>query len=1624
MAMRGPRHPIGAAPWIVEERTTALHIAQSEVDEFMFSAKNELDWLNEHMADIFSENQINVADIFKTPGKLRGKTPRTARKTNKGDIRAEKPLTDVFSSTPKGAPNPFAVSKLTSLQQQHRRQSPTFTVAEDKPAPPRKSQSPQRVLPAKTAASTTSAATTKAKAAAAQSTKAPAAAPAPVAKPTKTAPSLIGSGYHGSQSQDMAIDGGNDDEDELAGDDMATQPFSQPTRPATPEAATRMPATSKAADEKHQSVTVESPADVEMSPVEMADHASPTQPTVDPTFHSAREEQTAVVPPAVPEAAKPSSPAADTEILSSSPFCPVQSPSSVAVKKQASPPKPMAPASPKRKPVPAPSSPLQSTTPACPPPRELLSAMGISAAPTASSPALAYMGVPPAAPTPPMAAIPAFIAEKGAAVTAAWEETDVEDDVVVYEGEAVIDDVPQGHDDVDQSVLRPVLDDEKADEGAEEEAEEEEEPSSPVRPVVRKSSMNFASLPARAPFTSNKSLGAGAVLARTGQAEPARPSYYNRPTGGKSLNNARPPEPQDDDDDDRLDEMDIDGQNTAAAGKDLAEHNKTYAQRLHDRISMLGKSQANAPRPSKSLAAFAQQQEAYHAAQQKSQQNASLSPKRTATSVAAPGAFPEDDDEEEEEEKEEEEEGDEDDDWIDPPPIVAAATTAPVAKTTKTTATTTTAATNAAEEVTEAVLPKQRQQDVLKKALAPVIPERTTSAVSIPTKSSSVPSLPTAEGVAHATAKPIAVSNPANPAQAALASALELDDRPVSPNKSPSRNYRDSPLKHVKNKLSSILKTSKGLLASSAALSAEGKSSLLSPSTTRLGLLMGPSTESLALKLQNDSASELARPDLSRQTSATTTMSTTSAASAASSMAIANTQESPVRSESPVRPNRKTRASVERERREQKHREKELKEVQRMAEQMGKLEKMREKEREKARVFVEDREKAAAVTEKPAQTPAQRELRGNKQPQPQQKVEEEEEEVEVEEEDDDIDILSQPPPPKPKTQTSSPARVAAKPTRTSPRKVKAQQAGEDLDMADAPSTSMLPPPPPAHSMVSTSSAVPRSAQAPRTIRRPTKPTKEVPSKTKQAKTVIRVNTSSSQHQHQHHQQQQQQSQFHPSNSILAASLHDTLAGPPQLKNKASTASLHTKPSLQSLKSSVSSTGRPKALELAAKRKEAEEREAQRKRDVKAEMERKRAALQEQEERRQEQQRQKEREREQAQAEAAAAKKAAAAAAQRQAAIEKAKQTRAPPPVQRTQLPSGGSGDYGRSEAQPPRPQSRLATAAGSTMHRSQEEQHRPVNAVLSHTAKALSKRPLPGADAFESQNHGRPGTAGGGHAAGGSNMPSYQHKDAKRIRMSEEFDENELEMGGHDVRVSSIKGPPELPSKSVFGNGYSTAPTNVSRDLFKSTVTAQHNKAGHPMDMAQVSKAAISFAPSGNTGTVLAAAVAAAASTSASQSTHKTPLRPAGTQLAGKSAAKSAAKSVGKSAAKSAAKSSPRFPNGDAIELPDIQTDDEDSEEEHVNAAPWADSPDLRRALMRQETVDPFQVFGPPGPLNMEEVFNKTKERWHKFRARTSSANWSGIDRLTEDDIRKDLAARDKIRREGGWSYDLGKDML
>lgn len=116
--------------------------------------------------------------------------------------------------------------------------------------------------------------------------------------------------------------------------------------------------------------------------------------------------------------------------------------------------------------------------------------------------------------------------------------------------------------------------------------------------------------------------------------------------------------------------------------------------------------------------------------------------------------------------------------------------------------------------------------------------------------------------------------------------------------------------------------------------------------------------------------------------------------------------------------------------------------------------------------------------------------------------------------------------------------------------------------------------------------------------------------------------------------------------------------------------------------------------------------------------------------------------------------------------------------------------------------------------------------------------------------------------------------------------------------------------------------------------------------------------------------------------------------------------------------------NGENIHLDDIPTDDEDDSDSDPGSKPkpanlpeWAQSPNLRELLMTQdENMDADAVFGPVQSPHMEEMF---RERHHRFRSRTSSANWAGADRLTDEEIRRDVEARQKLRREGGWTFGL-----
>lgn len=242
---------------------------------------------------------------------------------------------------------------------------------------------------------------------------------------------------------------------------------------------------------------------------------------------------------------------------------------------------------------------------------------------------------------------------------------------------------------------------------------------------------------------------------------------------------------------------------------------------------------------------------------------------------------------------------------------------------------------------------------------------------------------------------------------------------------------------------------------------------------------------------------------------------------------------------------------------------------------------------------------------------------------------------------------------------------------------------------------------------------------------------------------------------------------------------------------------------------------------------------------------------------------------------------------------------------------------------------------------------------------------------------------------------------------------------------------------SKFPNGYTHAPPPASHhsqgmNMYKTAVTTQHqlqhggnttNKPPmHPNDMLKLSTARIPFADASN-GPVAAASNSSqytqeTAASSSKTPVFKTPGRPA---------------SAMPKSAKSVLKSSPLYANGENIALPEIQTDSEDESDSDVSdseggnkgnnggfrAPSWVNSPALRDLLTQQQLVDPESVFGPIAPLMMEEVFKGTKtDRLKRFRERGSSARWveSG-DQVTAEEKRRDGEMRERLFREGGWSY-------
>lgn len=125
---------------------------------------------------------------------------------------------------------------------------------------------------------------------------------------------------------------------------------------------------------------------------------------------------------------------------------------------------------------------------------------------------------------------------------------------------------------------------------------------------------------------------------------------------------------------------------------------------------------------------------------------------------------------------------------------------------------------------------------------------------------------------------------------------------------------------------------------------------------------------------------------------------------------------------------------------------------------------------------------------------------------------------------------------------------------------------------------------------------------------------------------------------------------------------------------------------------------------------------------------------------------------------------------------------------------------------------------------------------------------------------------------------------------------------------------------------------------------------------------------------------------------------------------------------------SPQYQDGENVHLDEIKDSDESDsspdtaqrrKKEAMKASlpSWVQSPNLRQQLEEQEDrLNADDVFGPVASPHMEEMF---RERHHRFRSRTSSANWAGQDRLTDEEIRRDVEARARMRRDGGWTFGL-----
>ena len=348
--------------------------------------------------------------------------------------------------------------------------------------------------------------------------------------------------------------------------------------------------------------------------------------------------------------------------------------------------------------------------------------------------------------------------------------------------------------------------------------------SSPVKSLLRKSSLTFASLPAREPLTTKKSIGAS--VSKASHADQAkgflnRGSFLGRFTSGKSLGATKNAEVGSGADNAYEDEMEIDQEAVSVIDREESDgdtrlaklHNKSSTQRLHDKISMLGKSQS--ARPTKSITTTMVSHPPYPELPSVASQGIAPLPSSPSALKTAASA-PEDDD----------------DDWIKPPPAQPHQAKRPQLPKSTT------------ADVMENIRGKQHIGDAefepgsYDDAKFPEPPHR---------QPDSTHDLPNGNMLARS-ASVTAISPPSRDVgtkeetrlqdeSIALATRANDRDEPAAsttPTRTPrSKHNVDGPISASKSKLQSIMKTARGLFTSSAGISAQAKIEALSSPSTR-----------------------------------------------------------------------------------------------------------------------------------------------------------------------------------------------------------------------------------------------------------------------------------------------------------------------------------------------------------------------------------------------------------------------------------------------------------------------------------------------------------------------------------------------------------------------------------------------------------------------------------------------------------------------------------------------------------------------------------------------------------------------------------------------------------------------